>query len=190
MSSFSVKHWFGSLLEARTTPVPRTEGDDRMALLAALYDLDAAIWRETLAELRQHDPTQAMCLALLALRTGNGCSPQELSRRIGMSAIDVVRLVDGLARRGLVMVARSGGEDEWTSVCLTKHGLEVGMACEAAGARVQRRMLHGIGEAELAALESTLRLALDGLRSDTTTGGAVHGRNEGHARNEASVPRG
>ena len=125
-------------------------------LLVALMDRRAdALLQRSGCEL-----SYARFLVLLHVSDGDGMTQRDLSTRLGTSEAAVSRMVAGLARDGLVDVARGAGNRR--SLSLTPHG---GQALTAAGKALGDgfdRLVRGTGTdpAELAASVRTVVTAL------------------------------
>jgi DNA-binding MarR family transcriptional regulator len=126
-------------------------------LLVALMDRRAdALLQRSGCEL-----SYARFLVLLHVSDGDGMTQRDLSARLGTSEAAVSRMVAGLARDGLVDVARGPGNRR--SLSLTRHG---GMALTAAGEALGDgfdRVVRGTGT-DPAVLAVTVRTVVTALQ--------------------------
>lgn len=95
-------------------------------------------------------------LVLSFVRSEEGLSQQDLSRRLGLDPTIIVGLVDSLEDRALVSRARDPSDRRRYLLSLTSAGDDLQRRAEAAARRAEAEFLDGLGDAERSRLRALL----------------------------------
>jgi MarR family transcriptional regulator for hemolysin len=105
-------------------------------------------------ELRAYGLTEATWRPLLyAARLGAGVRQKELVTALGIEGPSLVRLLDGLERRGLIERREDGTDRRARGIHLTPAGKALERRVAKVSSAVQRRVLAAVAPAEVAACE-------------------------------------
>ena len=117
------------------------------------------------AELRVFGLTEATWRPLAYVgRLGDGVRQKELAAALGIEGPSLVRILDGLERRGLIERRENDADRRARGIYLTAAGRELEKRVARTGAAIQRRLLASVAPADLEACERLLRaieLAMD-----------------------------
>jgi len=117
------------------------------------------------AEIRVFGLTEATWRPLAYVgRLGDGVRQKELAAALGIEGPSLVRLLDGLERRGLIERRESDADRRARGIYLTAAGRELEKRVARTSASIQRRLLASAAPADLEACERvfrTIELAMD-----------------------------
>ena len=117
------------------------------------------------AELRAFGLTEATWRPLAYVgRLGDGVRQKELAAALGIEGPSLVRLLDGLERRGLIERRENDADRRARGIHLTPAGRELEKRVARTSAAIQRRLLASTAPADLEACERlfrTIELAMD-----------------------------
>jgi MarR family transcriptional regulator for hemolysin len=123
------------------------------------------------AELRVFGLTEATWRPLAYVgRLGEGVRQKELAAALGIEGPSLVRLLDGLERRGLIERRESDADRRARGIYLTPAGRDLQKRVARTSAAIQRRLLASIAPADLDVCVRVFRaieLALDELETTT-----------------------
>lgn len=121
------------------------------------------------AELRVFGLTEATWRPLAYVgRLGDGVRQKELAAALGIEGPSLVRLLDGLERRGLIERRESDADRRARGIYLTVAGRELEKRVARTSAAIQRRLLASAAPADLEACERlfrTIELAMDEIET-------------------------
>ena len=110
------------------------------------------------AELRVYGLTEATWRPLAYVgRLGEGVRQKELAAALGIEGPSLVRLLDGLERRGLIERRESDADRRVRGIYLTATGRALEMRVAKASALIQRRLLAQVSASDLEACERLFR---------------------------------
>ncbi|TXL81574.1 MarR family transcriptional regulator [Vineibacter terrae] len=110
------------------------------------------------AELRVLGLTEATWRPLVYVgRLGEGVRQKELAAALGIEGPSLVRLLDGLERRGLIERRETDADRRARGIYLTPAGRDLEKRAARTSGAIQRRMLAAIAPADLAACERAFR---------------------------------
>jgi MarR family transcriptional regulator, transcriptional regulator for hemolysin len=95
-------------------------------------------------------------MVLLALKSGEAASQQQIADHIGIRGATLTHHLSGMEERGLVVRARESGDRRTQVVRFTEQGDALFVALAAAAQDFDRRLRRGIGRDELAQLDALL----------------------------------
>jgi MarR family transcriptional regulator, transcriptional regulator for hemolysin len=147
-----------------------------------LYRLAHAWRRELDASLRQFDLTDATWRPLLYLgRLGDGLRQTDLARALDIEGPSLVRLLDNLARRGLIERSDDPADRRSKLIRMTPAGRHLYAHVAEVATSVQARLLAHIPSDGIAAMDRTFDALEAALREsdaarDATSAKSGHGR--------------
>jgi MarR family transcriptional regulator for hemolysin len=110
------------------------------------------------AELRAFGLTEATWRPLVYVgRLGEGVRQKDLAAALGIEGPSLVRLLDGLERRGLIERREDGADRRARGIHLTHDGRELQKRVARTSATVQRRLLSAVEPDDLAACDRVFR---------------------------------
>jgi MarR family transcriptional regulator for hemolysin len=125
-------------------------------------------------ELRAYGLTEATWRPLVYVaRLGAGVRQKELAIALGIEGPSLVRLLDGLERRGLIERREDGADRRARGIYLTAAGRALERRVAKVSNAVQRRVLAAVAPADLAACERAFAVmegALDGTAAIAPAG--------------------
>jgi MarR family transcriptional regulator for hemolysin len=95
-------------------------------------------------------------VALLALKSGDAASQQQIADQIGIRGATLTHHLSGMEERGLVVRTREVGDRRAQTVRLTERGESLFGALAGAAQEFDRRLRRGLGREDLARLNDLL----------------------------------
>jgi len=95
-------------------------------------------------------------LVLLALKSGDAGSQQQIADHIGIRGATLTHHLSGMEKRGLVVRTREPGDRRAQTVRLTERGEELFVALAGAAQEFDSRLRRGLGRDDLARLDDLL----------------------------------
>jgi MarR family transcriptional regulator for hemolysin len=133
------------------------------------------------AELRAYGLTEATWRPLAYVgRLGEGVRQKELAAALGIEGPSLVRLLDGLERRGLIERRESDADRRVRGIHLTETGRELEKRVAKISALIQRRLLAQVTPADLEVCERLFRTIETAL--DETEAAIRHSEGSSHER--------
>jgi DNA-binding MarR family transcriptional regulator len=160
-------------MQAQHGPLP--PGAERRAFLEAqptywLKRCYQALRRTMDGELREFGLTLSQRDVLLALWEGDTLDQRSLCERLGLEQSSVSRLVDGLVRRGLVLIEPSPADRRVRCARLTTEGAALLRRTPGSSELGGRMMTRGLNEAERRELIRLLRKCTGNLTDSEPSG--------------------
>ena len=115
-----------------------------------------------------HDISFEQFLVLVFLWEREGRSQQELAELTFKDKSSITRLIDGLARRGLVKGVTGPDDRRSKRILLTEKGRQIQPGCYADGQRHRKRLMDGITPEELNTTRQTLLKMIENLQSKSS----------------------
>ena len=117
----------------------------------------AAVWGDLVAALQPFGLRPSLYSVLLILRAAPGCRQQEIGEALGIQRPNLVAMIDGLEKRGLIRREVNPADRRSYALTLTDAGLALLAEADAAHAGHERRVAERLGDADAAALVRALR---------------------------------
>jgi DNA-binding MarR family transcriptional regulator len=117
----------------------------------------AAVWADLVAALQPFGLRPSAYSVLLILRAAPGSRPQEIGAALGIQRPNLVALIDGLEKRGLIRRAIDPADRRAHALSLTKDGQDLLAAADIAHAAHEARLAEPLGETDVTALLPLLR---------------------------------
>ncbi|HKU99339.1 MAG TPA: MarR family transcriptional regulator [Vineibacter sp.] len=116
------------------------------------------------AELRVFGLTEATWRPLMYVwRLGEGVRQKELAAALGIEGPSLVRLLDGLERRGLIERRENDADRRARGIYLTSTGRDLQKRVGRTSGAIQRRILAAVSPADLAVCERVFRTIEEAL---------------------------
>jgi DNA-binding MarR family transcriptional regulator len=119
----------------------------------------AAVWNDLVAALQPFGLRPAHYSALLIVRATPGCRQQDIGDALGIQRPNLVAMIDGLEKRGLLRREVNPADRRSYSLSLTADGLSLTEQADEAHRQHERRVADQAGEALEPLLAAMKRIA-------------------------------
>ena len=151
----------GNAEETSSHPLLKAVGlADRLGFQLRLAQ--AAVWNDLVAALRPFGLRPAHYSALLIVRATPGCRQQEIGDALGIQRPNLVAMIDGLERLGLLRREVNPADRRSYALSLTPEGLELLAQADAAHGAHERRVAEQVGGDPAPLLSALKRITLLG----------------------------